>query len=63
VKNTIAETGTINECKFASLVVLNKNPLVDINNTKTIEGVMLKGKWFSRADLDEMLKEVDGQTE
>ena len=43
----------------ANLVLLNKNPLEDIGNTKSIEGVMLKGTWFSRDKLDTMLLEVE----
>jgi len=49
--------GTISEGKNANLVLLNKNPLEDIKNTTTIEGVMLKGEWLDRARLDAMLKE------
>ena len=49
--------GTISEGKNANLVLLNKNPLEDIKNTTTIEGVMLKGEWLDRARLDAILKE------
>jgi hypothetical protein len=38
--------------------VKDKNPL-NINNTKAIEGGMLKGKWFNRDKLDAMLLEVE----
>jgi len=51
--------GTITEGKNANLVLLNKNPLNDIRNTKEIEGVMLHGKWFDRNELDKMLLEVE----
>jgi imidazolonepropionase-like amidohydrolase len=57
--HTYSMTGTISEGKYADLVLLNKNPLTDINNTKAIEGVFLKGKWFDRITLDAMLKEVE----
>jgi predicted metalloprotease with PDZ domain len=57
--NTMAIEGTISEGKNANMVLLNKNPLEDISNTKTIEGVMLKGKWFDRNELDQMLLEVE----
>lgn len=56
--NTIATEGTVSEGKNANLVLLNKNPLDDIKNTKAIEGVFLKGEWFNRSILDSMLEEV-----
>ncbi|WP_103071954.1 amidohydrolase family protein [Aquimarina sediminis] len=55
----LAISGTISEGKLANLVLLNKNPLKDIRNTKTIEGVMIKGKWLPRKKLDDMLKDVE----
>ncbi|NMH89075.1 M61 family metallopeptidase [Flavivirga algicola] len=54
----ISMEGTISEGKNANLVLLNKNPLENIKNTQTIEGVMLKGTWLDRVQLDEMLEEV-----
>lgn len=51
--------GTITEGKNANMVLLNKNPLDDIQNTKYIEGVFLKGKWLDRKTLDKMLEEVE----
>lgn len=56
---SMAMEGTITEGKNANLVLLNKNPLEDIKNTKTIEGVLLKGKWLDRDQLDSLLKEVE----
>lgn len=56
--NTIATEGTVSEGKNANLVLLDKNPLEDIKNTKAIEGVFLKGEWFNRSSLDSMLEEV-----
>ena len=56
---SMAMEGTITEGKNANLVLLNKNPLKDIKNTKTIEGVLLKGKWLDRDQLDSFLKEVE----
>lgn len=57
--NVMASEGTISDGKNANLVLLSKNPLEDIKNTKTIDGVMLKGKWFNRKKLDKLLLEVE----
>lgn len=57
--NVMASEGTISDGKNANLVLLSKNPLKDIKNTKTIEGVMLKGKWLDRKQLDKLLLEVE----
>ncbi|AEM71732.1 amidohydrolase [Allomuricauda ruestringensis DSM 13258] len=56
---SMAMEGTISEGKNANMVLLNKNPLKDIKNTKTIEGVILKGKWLDRDQLDVLLEEVE----
>lgn len=47
--------GTIEAGKIADLVLLDKDPLADIHNTRTIQAVVLNGKLFSRAALDAML--------
>jgi imidazolonepropionase-like amidohydrolase len=51
----IGRSGTIEVGKAADLVLLAKDPLVDIHNTRTIEAVVLGGRFFSRAALDAML--------
>jgi imidazolonepropionase-like amidohydrolase len=47
--------GTVEVGKRADLVLLNANPLEDISNTREIEGVMVRGRYFDRADLDTIL--------
>jgi imidazolonepropionase-like amidohydrolase len=51
--------GTIETGKRADLVLLKANPLTDIRNVSKIEGVMVRGKWFSRTDLDERLFTIE----
>ncbi len=57
--NNSAMEGTVSEGKNANLVLLNKNPLEDIKNTQSIEGVFLKGKWFTKKALDLQLEQVE----
>ncbi len=47
--------GTLEQGKIADIVLLNANPLEDIRNTREIDSVIMRGTYFSRADLDAML--------
>lgn len=51
--------GTIEVGKVADLVLLDRDPLVDIHNSTSIRAVVLGGKWMSRASLDAMLAEAE----
>ena len=53
-KYGVAEVGQV-----ADLVLLDANPLQDIRNTKKIFGVVVGGKYYSRAALDKMLAQVE----
>lgn len=57
--NTISNEGTISVGKNANMVLLEKNPLEDIKNTKTINGVFVMGKWLNKQHLEEMLDDVE----
>jgi imidazolonepropionase-like amidohydrolase len=50
--------GTIGPGKVADLVLLDANPLQDINNTRRIAAVVLGGRLFQRRDLDRLLAAV-----
>ena len=50
--------GTVAEGKAASLVLVKGNPLEDVRNTRLIDGVFLRGKYYDRADLDRLLSEA-----
>lgn len=67
------ETGTVNPAEFfgrtgdfgvvqtgaeADLVLLDANPLEDITNTRRIHGVMLRGRWLPRAEINDILEKL-----
>ncbi len=49
------QIGTVETGKFADLVLLDENPLADINNTRKIAGVFVNGKWLSKTTINTML--------
>jgi hypothetical protein len=51
--------GTIEIGKIADLVLLDRNPLADIHNTRAIQAIVLNGKLMTRAALDAMLSESE----
>jgi Amidohydrolase family len=48
--------GTVTEGKFADLLILDGNPLLDISNTQKIFAVIVNGKYISHTDIADMLK-------
>jgi Tol biopolymer transport system component len=48
-----AEFGSLEPGKFADLLILTKDPLVDIKNTLSIESVMKNGRLYDASTLDE----------
>ena len=50
--------GTVAPGKRADLVLLRANPLEDVRNVDTIEGVMVEGRWLPRAEIDRRLQAV-----
>lgn len=50
------EMGTIDVGKKADMVLLDANPLDDINNTKKISAVVTKGRLLTRDDLEELVQ-------
>jgi imidazolonepropionase-like amidohydrolase len=48
-------TGAVAVGLDADLLLLDANPLEDIENTRRIHGVMLRGDWYSAAELEERL--------
>ncbi len=50
--------GTVEVGKRADLLVLHANPLDAVANTSVIDGVMVRGVWLPRADLDAILDAI-----
>lgn len=53
------EWGAIAPGRAADLVLLRESPLDDIANTRTVEGVMVRGRWQGRAELDAGLEAIE----
>ena len=51
--------GSIAKGKIADMVILNKNPLDDIRNTKNINGVFTNGNYFNKSSIDSIFINVE----
>jgi imidazolonepropionase-like amidohydrolase len=51
--------GTVTRGLDADLVLLEANPLENIDHVSRIAGVMLRGRWLSRVELDEGLRQLE----
>jgi len=52
------QKGTIEKGKRADLLLLDQNPLDNIENTRRIIGVMKAGKWYDRTEINSMITEA-----
>jgi imidazolonepropionase-like amidohydrolase len=50
--------GVVREGARADLLLLDANPLTNIGNTRKIRGVVLRGKWLPRRELDRWMTEM-----
>ncbi|MEJ2336988.1 MAG: amidohydrolase family protein [Gemmatimonadales bacterium] len=50
------EWGTLETGKVADILLLDANPLDDVGNVGLLSGVMTRGRWVARAELDEILE-------
>jgi imidazolonepropionase-like amidohydrolase len=54
----IKNKGTIEVGKDSDLVLLDRNPLENISNTRSVCGVMVGKTWYSKNDLDTLKREA-----
>jgi hypothetical protein len=52
------EFGTVEAGKRADLILLEANPVDDINNTRKLAGVMVRGRWFPKSELGRMISDL-----
>ena len=50
--------GKIEANQNADIVLLDANPFLDITNVTKISGVMVRGRWFSKKEIDEQLSAI-----
>ncbi|MBV9202292.1 MAG: amidohydrolase family protein, partial [Alphaproteobacteria bacterium] len=55
LRNTL---GTVERGKVANLVLLDANPLEDINNTRRIAAVVVGGRYIPKVELERITDEV-----
>jgi imidazolonepropionase-like amidohydrolase len=53
--------GTVAPGQRADLLLLDADPRQDVRHTGDIHGVVLRGRWLPRAELDAMLAEVEAE--
>ncbi len=52
------KAGTIEQGKWADMVLLSGNPLDDIANVEKVEGVIVRGTWLSKEEIEARLGEI-----
>jgi imidazolonepropionase-like amidohydrolase len=55
---TLDKVGTIEKGRRADMILLDANPLENISNMERRSGVMLKGKYYSQAEMNKWLDEI-----
>lgn len=53
-----AQYGQIREGQAADILLMNNNPASDISNVRSLHGVMLRGQWIDREQIEQKLDEI-----
>jgi imidazolonepropionase-like amidohydrolase len=56
------EAGTIAVGKRTDLLLVEANPLEDVAAAAQIAGVLMRGRWISRAEIDRRMRRISGQS-
>jgi imidazolonepropionase-like amidohydrolase len=56
-----SDYGSVAPNKIADLLILDRNPLVNISNTQSINAVISKGKWYSRSKLNALMISIKNE--
>jgi imidazolonepropionase-like amidohydrolase len=56
------EAGTIQVGKRSDLLLVDGNPLEDISAASKIAGVMMRGRWIGREEIDRKMRKISGDS-
>jgi len=56
------EAGTIEIGKRTDLLLVDSNPLEDVSAASKIAGVMMRGRWIGREEIDRRMGEISGKS-
>src|SRR5690625_3990273 len=60
---TTDEFGTVEENRRADLILLDANPLEDISNVQKRAGVMIRGIWWPKNEIQSKLNEIEDRVQ